>query len=305
MLTKEELIAKAKALGITHDEDIEEDDLNTLIEEKENPKSKDPAYLEAELQKVIRKRDEAKADKRKLKEKLDALEKDLKEARENAADPEEIKKVKDELKELKNFKKEMDDKAEEEELKNKTEKERLEVSFNKELKNFKAQLEELKVERDKVLEDREEELKKAKALNESLRRYTLESDILKYAAKNDALKPEQIVKLTRNEFTWDDKEETFIYLKKDKKGKLIDELTVGEFISEYLSDEENENLVRGSVKSGFKTEKKKDGKSSNNNSLDITDQIKKEAESRDLDPEVWAKIKSKQDEKLGRNKKKV
>ena len=306
MPLNEELVEKAKELEITYEDDIDDDKLTALIreEEEEIKMNRDPEYLESELQKAIKRRDDAKREKRLLKEKLDAATEDLKKAKENASDPEEVKKLKDDLKELKAFKKEMDEKNEAEELKNKTEKERLEVGFNKELRKFKEQLAELQSENTKIIENRDVEIAKMKKTSEALRRHSLDAEIIKHAVKNDALKPEQIVRLTRSEFEWDDQEEDFIYLKKDKKGKVIDELSVAEFISEYLSDEENENLIRGDVKKGFKTEKKTGEKTPTKDSdLKIDDQIKKEAESRDLPPEVWAKIKAKQDAKLSRNKK--
>ena len=309
MPLNEELIKKAETLGVKFDADETDNDaLKALIEakeaEKDSKKEKDPEYLESELKKTISKRDELKREKRRLKESLDALEADLVEAKKGKADPEELKTLRDELKELKTFKQEMDDKAEEEELKTKTEKERLEVGFNKELGKLKEQLTEIQSESQRALDKREEELEKLKQTNSSLQRKSLNSEIIEAAVASNALKPKQIVLLTRSEFTWDEHENSFIYLKKDKKGKIIDELTVSEFIGEYLSDEDNENLVRGSVKKGFNSDKKVTEKSSSKDSdLTITEEIKKEADDRGFTPEIWVKIKQKQINKLNREEK--
>ena len=310
MELNEELVKKAKELEVKYDSEKATDDtLTTLIadKEEENKKKeegKDPDYWKSEAEKAIKKRDEAKKDKRKLKEQLDTLESALSDAKKGAADPEEIQTLRDELKDLKVFKQEMDDKAEEEDLKTKTEKERLEVGFNKELKSLKDQLDEIQTESKRALDKRKDELEKLKQTNVVLQRNSLKSEIIEAAVGKEALKPSQIVRLTISDFEWDDHEQKFIHFKKDKKGKIIDELSVSEFIDEYLSDEDNENLVRGSVKKGFSSDKKATDKSgSKDTDLTITDQIKKEAEDRGFEPDVWVKIKQKQNKKLNREEK--
>ena len=123
----------------------------------------------------------------------------------------------------------------------------------------------------------------------------MQGEILKSAVKHKALRPDQIVRLTKDDFVFDNTLEKFVYHKKDAKGKLVDELTIDERIKEFLDDEENDNLVESSVtNTSLHTDTRTtelEGKVKTENTLgrktgeyDPNDEdIKKEAEERGLE----------------------
>lgn len=243
-MERNELEEKAKALGIEFDEKTTDDNLTSLITEKEKNKEPDDVeYWKTEAKKAFQTRDEIKAERRKLQSKLTELEAKLK----DAPDPASIKALKEELSQLKAFKEDFDKKAEEEEMKKKTELERMEINFKKQLDSLSSELDRLKSERDTEKKQFEETLNKEKAEKQRLRLTKLESDIVKYSVKYKALKPEQIVKLVKDDFTYDEELDKFVYLVKDEKGKLQDELSVEDRVKRFLSDPDNENLIASSA----------------------------------------------------------
>jgi len=246
-MERAELESKAKTLGIEFKEDINDDDLTLLITEKEKTKEPDDVeYWRTEAKKAFQTRDEIKAERRKLQSKLTELEAKLK----DAPDAESIKALKTELSQLKEFKTEFDKKAEEEELKKKTELERMEISFKKQLDSLSSELDRLKNERESEKKKYEEEINREKTEKQSLRVNRLESEIVKFAVKYKALKPEQIVKLLKDDFNYDDQLNKFVFPVKDDKGKLVDELSIEDRVKKFLSDPDNENLIASSANTG-------------------------------------------------------
>lgn len=239
-----ELESKANTLGIEFDENVNDDDLTLLITEKEKVKEPDDVeYWRTEAKKAFQTRDEIKAERRKLQSKLTELEAKLK----DAPDAESIKALKTELVQLKKFKTEFDKKTEEEELKKKTELERMEISFKKQLDSLSSELDRLKNERETEKKKFNEEINKERAEKQSLRVNRLESEIVKFAVKYKALKPEQIVKLLKDDFNYDDQLNKFVFPVKDDKGKLTDELSIEDRVKMFLSDPDNENLIASSA----------------------------------------------------------
>lgn len=132
-------------------------------------------------------------------------------------------------------------------MKNKTELERAEVlhkkqmsemeeRFNSQMEKFQKQIE----EKDSVLQEKDKKLQ----VN---RKIALEKDILEFAAKYEAYSPQQIVRLLSPDFTYDDQLEKWVVLKKDNKGKIVDELEVHDYVKEFLTEDSNSNLIRANI----------------------------------------------------------
>lgn len=258
------LLEQAKKLGIKFDDDIEEDALKKLIEEKEKEIEKqnnDVDFIKKELEKykteaskAFEKRDAIKADKAKLTEKVKDLEGKMK----SMIDAETFEELKKEFDDLKTFKSDFDKKKEEEKLNKLDEMERLKLEKNKELEKFQKEMEDLRESFNKEKEDKENKLKEAQTRISKLRKSTLGVDIMKAAVKNKAWNPDQIVRLLRDDLTYDDTLDKYSYIKRDEKGKVLDELSVGEYVTEFLKKEENENLIKSDVNtSTFHSDKTK------------------------------------------------
>jgi len=200
-------------------------------------------FLRNELKKVISQRDTVKKDKRKLKEELNQFKEQLK----GIPDKADVETMMEELKELRSFREEMQQKEEEEKLKNASEWERKQIEYEKEFNRLKHKMEQETQSLSSKLEEKESELQKKEQHISSLREAKLENEIARVAIKNKALNTNQIVRLLRGDFTYDADLDKFVYLKYNDKGKLVDEKTVDEYVSEFLSAEENENLVEASV----------------------------------------------------------
>jgi len=80
--------------------------------------------------------------------------------------------------------------------------------------------------------------------------------------------------LLKEDFTYNETLDRFEFLKYDSKNptKLINELDVDERVKEFLSLEENDNLVEADVKKGTRTDLQNanNQSSSSNNKLDIS-----------------------------------
>jgi len=240
-----ELLAKAKEAGVEVTDSTTEEDINKALEAKTSKKKEtedDPEYLKAELKKVIDQRDTAKAERRTLKSKLEEFESKFK----GIPKKEDLETMSTELEELRKYREQVKKKEEEEDLKKKSDIERAEINFKKQQetmqKQFEEQLKEVKAlveEKDKVLQEND------KRIGE-LRKLRLEGDILKASAKYNAYSPSQVVKLLVDDFKYDVDLDKYSYLKYEKD-KLKDELTVEERVKEFLSDEDNENLIKSPI----------------------------------------------------------
>lgn len=254
-MSLEDLIAKAKKLGIEFESDsITEDELNAMIEvaeaqkkvddnKKKTSTEKDADYLQAELDKAITKRDDIKKERRKLITKNKELEAKIA----GLPDSDEIKSLKEELEALKDFKSEIDKKKEEDELKKLDEVERLKISHRKTVEEKEAELQAEKDSLAKIKEEEEAEKSDLQNQIKELRTARLEAEIVKVAATKSAWNPDQVARLVRDDFTYDDDLQRYIHTVRDAKGKLIADKEVDEYVSEYLEKEENENLIRSDV----------------------------------------------------------
>jgi len=236
---------KAKKLGIEFDDDIEDADLQKLIDvkEKEIEEENDVEFHKAEAKKAYAKRDEERKDKKKLQTKLADLEKAMAEA----PNADEFKTLKEKFAAIEADETKKKEETEKAELAKKTETELLEIRFKKELDNLKNQMEGIETAKKDALAERDKVNEELKGNIESLKRDKMQGEILKSAVKHKALRPDQIVRLTKDDFVFDNTLEKFVYHKKDAKNKIVDELTIDERIKEFLDDEENDNLVESPV----------------------------------------------------------
>ena len=244
-----DLEARAKELGIDVQEGVTQDELKKLIADKENEQddSKDVEYWRAEakkfsseLKKAIAKRDALKSDKQTLAGKI----KELEDSMVGMTDKKQLDDLRTELEELKEFKNTIDKKKEKEKLDKLDEVERIKLEKDKKVNEIQQMMDDLKASFNTEKEQTKTELEKARDRIAKLRKSTLDVDIMEAAGKNKAWSPKQIVKLVRDDFTYDDGLDKYSYIKRDAKGKVLDELTVDEYVSEFLKLEENENLVR-------------------------------------------------------------
>ena len=255
-----ELIEKAKAAGINHEDFKDYDSLNKAIDDKAKKKDDDledikdlNAAKEAvrkfkeEAKKAFESRDEAKKKIRALNAEIE----DVKEQMQDAPNKTEYNDLKKKLEELAVFKTEYDKKTEEDELKNKTEAEKLKIRFEKEFERLKKDMEDATNQSKQAIATKEKELQDREKDIETLRRHRLKSEIMENASKLKAYNPAQVARLLIDEFTYDKGLDSFYFYKKDSKGKITSELDIEERVKEFLSDPENDNLVESKVKSGI------------------------------------------------------
>jgi len=247
-MNREELERKAKELGIKFDENTSDEDLADLIEEaeEENKSNKDDnaEYWKSEFEKAKGKRDDLRKANRNLKEKMEELENKLT----NAPSQDEFKKIQEQFKGLKKFREDIEKKNEEEELKQKSLAERTEISFKKQMDELRQEFEAEREKYNGLVKEKEEALEKERLARKKAQFNTLEGDLSKYANKYKAVNSEQIVKILRGDFDYDEDTNQYLYFVKDNKGKLKDELSIEDRVKQFLEDESNSNLVRSDVK---------------------------------------------------------
>jgi len=256
-MDREELEKKAQELNIEVEEGMSDEDLEAQIakaadaandgDDKEltvEDLKKEIEFYRKEAKKAFDSRDRSKQEKKILKQELD----ELKDKIGSAPSSDELKELKTELDELKQKEKERLEKQEEDELKNLSDREREKRMFNKELDKlndkFKNEVEELR----STLSSRDAELSKKDAKIANLTKKTLEGEIARVASKLNALRPDLVVRLLKDDFTFNEALEQFIY-EKVEKGKIVDDMTVEERVTEFLQDPENDILLKpeGSV----------------------------------------------------------
>lgn len=309
-MERKELETKATELEIEFDDKTSDDDLNKAITDKEkkieeDEKNNDTEYLRGELKKVISQRDAAKGDKRKLQKKIDALESKVA----DLPDSDALDSLKKELKELKKFKEDAEEEARRKEEEAMDEHEKEKIRLKREIQTEKDKAEEQKSEFEKQFEKLNERLDGLASDNENLRTDNLGAKIIEAAAKNDAFNPSQIVSLVKDKFTYDNTLGKFVHHKRDEKGKIVDELSIPEYVKEFLSIEENENLVKSKiVTKGMETKethdtktdkfKKKPGDKYNPKDEDLI----RRAELKGLSVEDYIDTQEMRDKKLGKIK---
>jgi len=306
----DKLLEQAKALGLEVKDGATEDEVKTLITDKEaanaelekkKDKEADPEYLKSELKKVIDQRDTAKKDRRSLQTKIDVLEKAI----EDAPNSGEFKELKDSLTELKEYKETIETEKEEKELAQKTELERTQITFQKELDKLRTDFESEKVGFQKLTDDEKAKGTEKDKEIEVLRKVSLENEILGYASEGKAIRPRQIVGLLKDQFEFVPTLGKFIHSIYDSKGKLTDTMEVAEMVESFLKDPNNDNLVESSANTqGMDTKKTTDTKH-----IDLKDlkgynpkdpKLIKEAGEKGLTVEELIVLKQKRDEKLAK-----
>jgi hypothetical protein len=297
---------KADELKIEYTEDTEKETLEILITEREEELSKDADYLKeqlnfqkAEAKKAFIKRDTALADKRRLSQKIKELED------KEGVSTGDYDSLKSELEALKKFREEAEAAADlkAQEGLNQTERDKLQLEkeFRKlqdDFASFKNTSSQEREDSNKILEDANKRIS-------SLRTHGLEADIIKSAHKNNAWNADQIVNLTKGFFTYDEQLDKYTRLERDEQGKIIDELSVSDYITSFLGKEENENLIKADVKDSFETKKgesdakiKLAKKTIGAGIYDPKDEkIMDEAEERGLEVKDWIEIKTMEFEK--------
>lgn len=313
-MKREELEAKAKELGIDFDEDTDDEELakkvNDALDDDDDDDDDDPeklkeklSFKENEAKKAFEARDREKRKRRKMQEELDSL----KEKFGDLPDPDEIKSIKEEYEELKKFKKEQEKRRKEEEEKNMSEVEKLQARLESVEKNYTTKLEEERKRREEIEEQRQKELEQTKKHVHQLRAHKLETEIMKHATKYNAWSPEQIVRLTKPDFIYDEDLDEFFYYKKNDKGKK-EEVSVKDYVQEFLTAPENENLVKSeanpnSFHAGGQHDKKgkKKEKGKEDSKYDPEDpEIIKKADRSDMTPERYIKTLEIKDEKMAK-----
>lgn len=313
MPTLEELKAKAVESGIEVEDTMSEEDIQALIDKKEEdtkntetPTIEDliskVEYLESESKRAFDSRDRAKEERNRLKLELEAA----KSGSIDAPNKAEIDKLAEELRVFKEQEDERKDKQEEEDLKKLSELERQKRLFDKELDKVKLTFDEKVQEALNLSKEAKEELKKKDDIIVSLTHKTLEGEIARIAGENEAWKPFQIVRLLKDEFEFNDTLGQFIYEKKNDKGKIIDDMTVSERVKEFLQDPENENLLKakgstGGMETRQSTEKTTGSLQGKRHGYDPKDAaLLKEADEKGLDVDFLIDTKIMQDKKLKR-----
>ena len=145
--------------------------------------------------------------------------------------------MKKELSELRKFREEVKKKQQEAELKDKSESERLKIQLKAIEDEYQNKLKEMEDKLQETQQTFEQRIKEREQILERLYEQVLEGRIRKIAVEEKAYSPEQIVLMTKHFFRKKDDGEFYAI---NKKGK---EVTVEEFVSEFLKDPANSNLV--------------------------------------------------------------
>lgn len=246
-MNREELEKKAKSLNIDFDEDTSDKELEASIKEAEKKNSSNDdniEYWKTEFEKAKNKRDDLRKANRDLRDKFDELQDKLS----NAPSQEEFSKIREQFNELKKFRETIEKEREEEELKQKSQVERVEISFRKQLEDMQKQFDNERDSLKKIVKEKEEAVEKERQIRKQAQFNTLEGNISRHAAKFKAVNPDQVVRILRGDFDYDDDTGEFLHFVKDTKGKLKDELSVEEYVKKFLEDESNSNLVRADSK---------------------------------------------------------
>lgn len=255
-MDREAMEARAKALGLKFDDDTEDADLQKLITDKEEAekKTKDPSYLETELKKVIDQRDRAKNERNTLKGKMTSLEDQLA----DMVSGERVKELEKKLEDLTSFKTEAEKKIEAEKMAKMDEADKAKLRAEKAESALEEMKNELREEFNLKLKEKDDVIKKNEQNVASLRKNRLEAEIISSAAKSNAIGPAMIYKMLKDDFTYDDDLEKFVHHERDKAGKIVDEKEVSDYVTDFLSDEDNDYLVKGdSEKKSMHTKKAK------------------------------------------------
>jgi len=220
-----------------------EEEKKRLEQEKGNFKPDPEKFVDREeFKKVIDKRDAVKAELRTLKSKMEEYEGNNDELKSLKTRLSELTEIKEEYEKVKEAKEEAD-------LEKKTEAEKEAIKIRKEYEAFQSQMDTKLEEFKQSVEVKDSTIGNLKGEISNLRGVKLENEILAAASKYDAINPKQIVRLIKNDFTYDETDNSF-YKNVYKGDKLKDQIEVIDFVKEFLSDKENANLVKSGMKAG-------------------------------------------------------
>ena len=227
------------------DDDLKLDDKG----DKKVEKTEEPKYTKADIEKAAARRQAALARARKAEEEKATLQKQLSEM----PDPDEFVGLKTQYDDLKKELKQLQEAKADDDLKMiEDEKERarvkMEREFEKERKALKQKMDEMNQQVDSFQAEKKQHLETL----EKFRRSSLENEIISIAAPK-AYNPRQIVKLIVDDFEFDATDERWYKNVYDAKGKISAVLSVDEFVTAFLTDKDNENLLKADIKRGSDT----------------------------------------------------
>ena len=246
-----------------------------------DPPKEDIAQLKLELEKY--KRDVALLKKKAKSEPSTP--------KEDTTKDEELKTVKEQLKQL-------EEEKERNLLKNKDQKDTDLFNANKRIRELENEVSTLNSQLNEHKTNLGDLDSKYTKQLQNLRMDSLKNEIYAKADQMNALRPAQIVNLTIGEFIWDDDVERWIYPIRNKKGEIVDGKDVDVYIKEYLSAEDNDNLIRAGVKSGTGEEpsssatapKSSTPPTKTTTKIVIDKKLERDAMMRDMDPKDWAEL---------------
>ena len=248
-MKRPELEKKAKELSLDFTEETTDEELADAIKEAEDTQDddKDLDFFKNEFEKAKQRRDAALKDKRTLQKKLDTLSKDL----EGRPAKEEFETLKTQLTELAKFKQTIEEEVERKKNENLDEVAKAKLRAEKAEKEkdikYKEGLDTATAKFQKQLDDLTDKTSSYEKQIGSLRTMSLENEIIKAAVKGKAIEPSHIVRMLKNEFTFDADLGKFIHQTRDEKGNLKDEFEIDEYVNDFLSKEENDYLVSEDV----------------------------------------------------------
>jgi hypothetical protein len=243
--------------GITMEKEIkilrwlweEDPDPKLEVDPEEDPEKGEPTFTKADIEKAAARRQAALKRAREAEDKYKALKDKVTEM----PDPDEFDSLRSDYQKLQDQLKELSEKQDDEDLKKiEDEKERarvkMEREFEKERSLLKKQMEDMNKQIDSFSHEKKQHVE---TLNK-WRRSSLENDIISTAAPK-AYNPKQIVKLIVDDFEYDEQDDRWYKHVYDEKGKLTTVLSVKEFVTAFLADEDNENLLKADIKRGSDT----------------------------------------------------
>jgi len=214
------------------------------------PKKKDePTFTKADIEKAAARRQAALKRARDAEDKFKALKTKMS----DMPDPDEFDSMRSDYEKLQTQIKDLKEHQADEDLKLiEDEKERARVKMEREFDKERSKLQKTMDDMNKQIDSFSLEKKQHQETLDKWRRSSLESDIISSAAPK-AYNPGQIVKLIVEDFEYDEQDDRWYKHVYDAKGKLTTVLSVKEFVTAFLADEDNENLLKVDIKRGSDT----------------------------------------------------